>query len=363
MLTMSKKQKTALDASTLDREALVQAILDLESGNAGKVIDPRLAYQLGHHVKPYIDRLTALQQGLPEPEEDELTIDALDPEVETAALDAEVEDTKSRSRQPVQGKSSPQGPLPEITSLSPQGRARWIFMERFIPLEQHQNVLGYQFAADDIERYEQELEDLLDSLLTLPATIQPAEQNDLPKLQKIFATHLLLFRNPFIGDEDGNPIPCTIEGLRLYYPDYFYKRRTTPNWYEGHDFYTESLGQPRWILCEIDYLNCTLLGPERKLAGYAKRWHVPPENAIQKTVLEDVYDRILCGEALGEHLFEQNCNSCTSTFYKPKPKSPPRMVYIVQRHQKIAIHGKPGTPHWRATRRLWPAIFPTVAFS
>jgi hypothetical protein len=99
------------------------------------------------------------------------------------------------------------------------------------------------------------------------------------------------------------------------------------------------------------------------LAGYAKRWRISSENVRPKSALEDIYDRILCGEALGEHLFEYNCNSCTSTFYRPMSKGSLRMVYTVQRKQKIAIHGKPGIPHWRATRRLWPGIFPTVDFS
>ena len=346
----------------MDRDGLVQAILDLEKDRAPRVVDPMLAHQLAHHVKPHIDRLAALTQGLPI-DEDELAIDSLAAEDEAAAPATEAEDKKPRRKRAIKKKPSLEGPIPELSTLPSQDRARWIFMERFIPLEQHETILGYNFDTDDFDRYQQDLNNLLDNLLALPNITSAVQSNDIPALQKIFASSLLIFRNPFIGDEDGNPIPCSVENLRKHYPSYFYKRRKTPNWYEKQTFYTEPLGQTRWALCEIDYLNCTLRSPENKLAGYAKHWHIPTENVPQKTVLEDIYDRIICGEALEENLFEQNCNCCTATTYRHKEKSPLRMAFIVQKNQKIALHGKRGIPHWRATRRLWPGVFPTIVFS
>jgi hypothetical protein len=111
----------------------------------------------------------------------------------------------------------------------------------------------------------------------------------------------------------------------------------------------------------MDYFNCTLRAPDRKLAGYARRWRLPGAYSRQKTILEDVYDRIVCGEALKENPFEQNCSSCTATLYHARGQGPARVVYTVQRNRKIAVHGKHGIPHWRATRRLWPGVFPTLA--
>jgi len=348
-----------LDASTMDREALVQAILDLENNRAGKVEDPNLAYELAHHVKPRIDQLSALAQGLPvEEDEEEVTISSLAAEAELA----EVEGVKPRRKRAVRKKPSSEGPLPELASLPPQDKARWVFMERFIPLEQHEDILGYSFTPEDFSQYEQALGSFLVNLLLLPDAILAAQNSDILSLQKIFASLMLIFRNPFIGDGNGNPIACTVENLRQHHPSFFYKRRKKPNWFESYNFYAEPLGQAHWVLCEIDYLNCTLRGPKRKLAGFAKRWHIPPENVRQKTVLEDIYDRIICGEALGEHLFEQNCNCCTATTYRSRNKGPSRMVYTVQRHQKISIHGKVGIPHWRTSRRLWPGIFPSIVF-
>ena len=321
-----------------------------------------LAHQLAQHVKPHIDRLTALAQGL-SIDEDELATDSLTAEAEATAQATEVDDTKPRRKRAIKKRPSLEGPIPELTTLSSQDKARWIFMERFIPLEQHEKILGYNFDTDDFDRYQQDLDSLLDNLLALPGTIPAVQSNDIPALQKIFASSLLIFRNSFLGDEDGNPVPCTIENLRYHYPSYFYKRRKTLSWYERQSFYTEPLGQARWALCEIEYLNCTLRPPERKLIGYAKHWHIAPENVPQKTVLEDIYDRIICGEALEEHLFEQNCNCCTATTYRHKENTPSRMTYIVQKNQKIALHGKRGIPHWKATRRLWPGVFPTIVFS
>ena len=43
-------------SQTMDRDALSQAILNLENGLVEPVEDPQLAYELGHNVKPMIDR-------------------------------------------------------------------------------------------------------------------------------------------------------------------------------------------------------------------------------------------------------------------------------------------------------------------
>ena len=80
---------------------------------------------------------------------------------------------------------------------------------------------------------------------------------------------------------------------------------------------------------------------------------------MQKNAVEDIYDRIICGEALQEHLFEQNCNSCTTTQYD-KGMGVHHSVYTVQKDRKIAIHGKVGLPRWRTSRRLWPGVYPTL---
>ena len=47
----------------MDRDTLVQAILNLENKRSEAVPDPDLAYELAHHVKPHIDRLAAFRDG------------------------------------------------------------------------------------------------------------------------------------------------------------------------------------------------------------------------------------------------------------------------------------------------------------
>ena len=79
-------------------------------------------------------------------------------------------------------------------------------------------------------------------------------------------------------------------------------------------------------------------------------------------LIEDVYDRVVCGEILKEDLFARNCSSLTATTYRTRKKSPQRLVYTVQRVHKIATNGRVGIPHWKAKKRLWPGAFPVMTF-
>ena len=353
---MSEIVASTTETSAMDREALVQAILDLEGGDAAEVANPELAHELALHLKPHVDRLATLKAGG--------TADPSDAEVELLEIGREVqtEDTEPAPKRPPR-EPLPEGPVPELLSLPPREQARWIFMERFISLEQHEEILGYAFDSEDFVEYERGLDRMVSNMLLLPRTVEVARMNDIPTLQEIFASSVLVFRNPFIGDDQRSPVPCTMESLRRRCPSYFYQRPDKPSWYESREFYAAPMGEPRWVLCQTEFLNCTLRRPERKLSGYAKSWNLPTEYVIQKTVLEDVYDRIVCGEALQEDVFAGSCNSCTATAYRGRGDSGPvKHVYTVQRGHKIGLHGKTGTPHWRAKRRLWPGVFPTVVF-
>ena len=330
----------------MDRDALAQTILNLENGLVEPVEDSQLAYELGHHVKPMIDRLTGTDDA------DEF--DSLAPE---AAI-SDPEDITGRRRRAIKKMPQIDGPMPDMDTLSIEDKARWILMERFISLEQHEEILRLKFSDTERESHLQNLDQLLNTLFGLPQVAKHLAAANLAGLHKIFASNLLVFRNPSIGIEGRQP--CNLENLRLAYPDYFYKRRKTPNWYEKQDFYTDPIHGPHWTLCGFDLLNCTLRRPDRKLMGYARQWSLPTPYVRQKSALEDIYDRIISGESLQEHLFEQNCNACTSTRYKHGNRGLLRMVYIVQREQKIAIHGKNGLPHWKANKRLWPGVYPSI---
>ena len=133
---MSETATTTSDRFAMDREALVQAILDLERGDAPEVEDPELAHELSLHLKPYTDRLAELRAGG--------AAAPSDAEAELLEIGREVqkEDTEPPLRRPT-AEPVPEGPVPELLSLPPREQARWIFMERFISLEQHEEVLGY----------------------------------------------------------------------------------------------------------------------------------------------------------------------------------------------------------------------------
>jgi hypothetical protein len=331
----------------MDQDDLAQTILDLEKGRVELLEDLQLSYQLAHHVKPLIDRMSS----------DELT-----GEFDSKALGAQAEptysqDRPSRPRRAIKKMIQLDGSTPDLETLSVEDKARWIFMERFISLEQHENILRLKFTENERETSLQELNQLLELLFSLPHVAKHLTAADLPALQKTFASTVILFRHPTIDVEGQRP--CNLENLRLAHPDYFYKRRKTPNWYEAQDFYTAPIDTPHWTLCDFDFLNCTILRPERQLLSYARQWSLPTPYMRQKSVLEDIYDRVISGEALQEHLFEQNCNACTSTIYRHRNRGPSRMVYIVQKDQKIAIHGKNGRPHWKAGKRLWPGVYPS----
>lgn len=329
--------------SAVNRDDLAQAIIDLEGERVSPLQDAQLAYELGHRVKPLIDRLV------------------YEPPSRSGSRtrSREMEDRAVQRKRATRRSPSFDKPAPELTALADIDKARWIFMERFIPLDTVQNILQCAFTPEERDVHHQALERFLARLFLLSDVASALEAGDLPALQKMFASTLLLFRHAQLGDDSGGQLPCTLAHLRLRFSDYFYRRRNMPNWYETQPFYTAPLPHSRWVLCDIDYLNCTLRQPQRRLSAYAQTWSLSAEASTQKTALEDIYDRIVCGEALGEHLFEQNCNSCTTTSYQ-KGRGAAYQVYTVQKDQKIAIHGKVGLPHWRTSRRLWPGVFPTL---
>ncbi len=349
----------------MDRQELVKAILDLENDRDEHVADPEIAYDLGHHVKTHIDQLVAFRAGggvevSGNGADTSLSVDEI-ADLAGAAGDGEGKRRKGKKARSKKKKKGVESPPEDLLSQPPNEQARWIFMERHISLEKHEEILRYTFEPDQFAEHQEAFDATLKTLLHLPLAAEAVANNDLPALQKMFASSVLIFRNPLIGDDDGKPVPCTFELLREYFPSYFFKRKKKPNWFENNEFYTEPLSEAHWVLCDSEYLNCTLRKPDRKLLSYARDWDLPGEYVRQKTVVEDIYDRIVCGEALEEDLFARGCNSLTSTTYR-RGKRAARTVYTVQRARKITIHGKSGVPHWKASKRLWPGVYPTMIF-
>lgn len=343
----SEVSTTMTEAKSSERSALIQAILDLEQDRDEALDDMGLAYALSQHLKPDIDRLAALKSGSPE--------SLAEFEVETAMLrEGESERTIAA---PLAKRKDDE---PSLVDLTPPEQARWIFMDRFVGLEQHEEIFGYSLPEQDFANYQEQMDRVIRNLLLLPRPLKLVESNDIQGLQKMFASSLLIFRNPSLADPDGNVVPCSVASLRERFPAYFYKQRKKPYWFERQAFFTDSIEEPQWVLCETEFFNLTLRSPERRLAGFAKGWGLPSEYAVQKTVLEDIYDRIVSAEAIGEPMFAAKCNACTVTQYVHGQARMRKIVYTVQRSRKIALYGNNGTPHWKASRRLWPGLYPTL---
>ncbi|SVD79900.1 uncharacterized protein METZ01_LOCUS432754, partial [marine metagenome] len=127
----------------MDQDDLAQAILDLENGLVEPIEDLQLAYQLAHHVKPVIDRMTTPGAV------DDVSLDSLAPE----ATLGESEDKTRRQRRAIIKMPQLDSPMPEMETLSIEDKARWILMERFISLEQHEEILGLQFNDSEREAH------------------------------------------------------------------------------------------------------------------------------------------------------------------------------------------------------------------
>jgi len=362
----------------MDPLALAQLILDLENDHERLIEDEAIAGELAVALKEDIDQLAKLKQdqGESEAEGEEETLGELsaaaegsggsegdsDEQEDIADLSAAEEGRQTKAHQQAAPSPLPAEP-PDLRTQPPQDQAHCIFMRRFFSLQQHERALGYTFSPENLAAYQDALGSFVEQLLRTPRASEAFKRNDLHALQKLFATHLLLFRSSCVGDAKGQPIPCCLDALRKRFPEYFYGKNSKPNWYQKYRFYNEPLQTAQWVLCDSQHLNCTFRNPERKLASYAKSWNLPPERVHGKTILEDIYDRILCGEVLGEDLFAGSYNSCTLTTYMPKKNSgTKKMVYAAQKVHKISLYGKEGVPHWRASRRLWPGVLPAVHF-
>ena len=110
----------------MDRETIVQAILDLENDRDGQVTDPDLAYELGHHVKVRIDRLVDLRSGdaISLPPGDDEGASPSDPDagaIAIAAADGEKPARRRKKRKKSDGPEAPEGPLPDLMDLPPKG--------------------------------------------------------------------------------------------------------------------------------------------------------------------------------------------------------------------------------------------------
>ena len=68
-------------------------------------------------------------------------------------------------------------------------------MERFIPPEQLEAIIGCVFSPEESDRHNRELDEFLDRLFLLTDVASALEACDLPALQKMFSSTLILMRH------------------------------------------------------------------------------------------------------------------------------------------------------------------------
>ena len=96
-----------------------------------------------------------------------------------------------------------------------------------------------------------------------------------------------------------------------------------------------------------------------RLQMYAEANKLSSQLVRQKSVYEDVYDRIVTEMAMAREFFS-NCNSLTRTTYQPKKGEARKVVYVYNKDGQIRISGKKGIPHWRFGKPRWPGVLPAI---
>ena len=242
-------------------------------------------------------------------------------------------------------------------------RFRRILGPRFLDVPRLSEIFGRSFSGEDVAQSEAMLESVWSSLFDRPQFRPHVEANRLKALRKAFLDYALLFRCSRIptASTDDEPEPCTIKLVRELFPIHFGKGSERSLWYTRLPFYVAPMSESHWALVDRQYLNCTFKKPSIRLLMYARANDLSPKSIRQKSVVEDVYDRIALQSAVGAPFFE-NCNSLTRTRYSGDGKGTGKQVFVYRKDDAIRISGKGGTPHWRPSRPQWPGVLVSVVF-
>ena len=252
-------------------------------------------------------------------------------------------------------------PMPELNEMHPEEAAKWLFLDRFISISQLSKILGINPKKFDIDSAQKDLMHFMNGIFSTPQVSKLIKKGDTSRLQMLFSSSALLFRHNYLSNNNEDDQSCNIANLRERFPTYFYALRNSPNWYEKKSFYIHDKINPRWVLVELNFLNCTLINSKYAKYLYCKRKGFPMHAVKQKSVVEEIYDRIIIQESLGEELFDSNCSALTNTSYEKKPDTT-FYVYVMQKKSKIGIHGSHKKPAFRKKRPYWPGFFPSVEF-
>ena len=247
---------------------------------------------------------------------------------------------------------------PALLDVPVVERMEQIFGDRFVPLEQIEKMLSVSFTAAERDSTLAQLHTVWKMLFESASLLPYVRRNYVKTLQRTFSDFALIFRSPIIGQENG--VECSIKSLRHHFPSFFPHAGKTP-WYARYEFYERTVGRGHWALVDRQHLNCTFRKPLTRLQMFAEANNLSTRLVRQKSVVEDVYDRIVLELALRREYFSI-CNSLTRSAYVPAKGEGRKNVYVYTKDGQIRVSGKKGMPHWRLSKARWPGVLPTVVF-
>ncbi|MFT7691413.1 MAG: hypothetical protein ACI8P2_000028 [Candidatus Latescibacterota bacterium] len=370
---------------------LTNRINGLADGGQGKIENLALAQETAQAIKPYIDRLITLNRLLNPVDrlvEKRQQIHYLQEELaeDVAAIEGIAADNSEispiiandlqgelaaakRDRKLFISEVAPQDTPPlepadhkvdknTLLQLSIEERFERIFSTRFISLTRIESTLSVKFTSSDKKRYLNSLQKLWDQLFERDEFRPHVEKNRVASLANAFADYSLIFRSPILHGNERT----TFASLREHFGAFFVNPHAKGLWYTRQAFYHKPIERGHWALVDRQYLNCTFKKPSIRLLMYARANGLPAKCVRQKTVVEDIYDRIIIELTLSERFFE-NCHSITRTSYQANADEPAKQVYLFYKDQSIRISGKSGTPHWKPTKARWPGVLPSITLA
>jgi hypothetical protein len=375
-----------------------------EEGEDEEIEDPGLAERLALTVKPYVDRLVSLKRLLNpvdriitkreqiEELRGEIADDLATVEGQSESLSTDVppdlvndlqaelaavrrdrklfvetppEETEGgepdEAEEPVDEQAKAKRPWGKRFLDRPvEERMRLILGPRYIGPDRLAEIFGDALPDEEAAAATKRLEGVWEGLMLLPSFGEHTRREQLAPLRQALVDYVLVYRSEVLP-VDGESGPCCIERLKHIFRSRFVGSSGRSLWYADLPFYREPLAEGHWALVDRKYLNCTFKQPKIRLVMYARANDLPPEAVRQKSVLEEVYDRVVVDAGLDEMAFD-NCNSMTRTSYQQKDEPSKKAVYVYYRDGQIRISGKRGVPHWRPGKPRWPAVLPSILF-
>lgn len=400
---MNARPDTASPASGDEGEGLrsrvrilAQRITRLADGDDDvELEDPAISHQLAVSVKPFVDRLTALQhllnpvgriiekreriqelragiaediacaQGVSQDATDAVDPDLLNElqsELAAARRDRRLfaEDAAAPREDDDGERERPRG-LSSLLDRPVEDRLRAVLGVRFIGLDRLAAVLGGPLSDAEASQAARGLEQTWDGLMGIERFGAHARADELTPLRRALKEFVLVYRPRHLPTADGTGELLALDRLRERFPARFLGAADSGQWYARLPFSREPLGVGHWALLDGQYLNCTFRRPKIRLVMYARANQVPAPAVRQKSALEDVYDRLVVDAALRTPFFH-NCNSLTRTTYQQQGEPGKKQVHVYYRDVQIRISGKRGVPHWRPGRPRWPGVLPAIVF-